>query len=105
MLPENRIPNTMGLSPQSSASMMGSMGDVTASAMPPLTESSVPTESPLQKVAMQFKTAWSQLEDLNGQFGGNSDKFRIAQKALEDWFADIATNIPETSDTSQNSTY
>lgn len=101
MYPEKNIPiNPMGLSPQSSASMMGSMGGAVNSALPPPEPES---PSDLQKVALQFQSAWKAIEDLNGTYGGDSDKFRNVQKALEDWFSDIAQKLPESS--AQNSGY
>lgn len=95
MYPEKNIPtNPLGLSPQSSASMMGGMGDAVNSALPP---SEPESPSDLQKVASQFQTAWKAIEDLNGTYGGDSDKFRNVQKSLEDWFSDIASKLPDSS--------
>lgn len=95
MLPENQIPNALGLGAKSSASMMGSMGDAVSSAMAPTEAPPTATETAFNQVASQFRGAWKQLENLNGQFGGDSDKFRQVQVALESWFADITSKIPE----------
>lgn len=94
----------MGLSPQGAASMVGMMGETTASALPPPTEE-VPTESPLQKAAIEFQGAWNQLSNLNGELGGDAELFRGVQKALEAWFADLATKLPEQPAPSQTANY
>lgn len=97
MTPENSIPNNMGLSPTSSANIMGSMGDAVSSAMSPPDAATNPAQDGITKAATQFKGAWSQLEALNGSFGGDSDKFRVAQKALEDWFSSLNFDNSQTS--------
>jgi hypothetical protein len=96
--------NQLGLSTGQSANMLGTLGASVNAAMPP-DESETSQENPMQKIALQFQGAWKALESMNGDYGGDADKFRNVQKALEDWFSDIAQNIPENSSTSQTNNY
>jgi hypothetical protein len=94
MLPQNQIPNSLGLSQSQSANMLGTLGDSVNAAMPPEEQSE---QAPANNIVLtQFSSAWNILKGLNAN-GGDADKFRALQKALEDWFSDIAQQAPDSS--------
>lgn len=88
--------NPMNMDARSAANVVGGMGSTVASATPSASEEN-PADTAMQKVAGTFRDAWKSLESLNGEYGGDADKFRAMQKAAEDWFTSIAQNLPESS--------
>lgn len=87
--------NPMGLGAQGAANVvsgMNQMGEV------PTTQEEAPKPNPsevkLKEVATTFRNSWANLEKLNVENGGDDEKFRTMQKAAESWFADLATKLP-----------
>lgn len=97
MTPQNQM-NPMGLDAQGSANMVGGLSAPAMSATEtPTAPQENPAETTLRMILQKFQGAWTQLEDLNGSYSGDSDKFRAMQKAAEDWLASIAQTAPASS--------
>src|SRR4051812_29319998 len=101
MTPQNQM-NPMGLNAQGSANMVeGLSAPVMSATETPAAPQENPAETTLRMILQKFQGAWTQLEDLNGTYGGDADKFRAFQKAAEDWLSTIAQAAPDSSSQQQ----